>query len=118
VQLNDEFVREIRQIVWDHIETVLHARGHERSEAENRMAQLRRQPDKVLQAYYAEAIDTEQLKAAAERCCNLLTTAHEQYLSSEDLGRRDLNQAVFEKLYGRDDEVVGCDLRPPFPKVA
>jgi site-specific DNA recombinase len=145
VEVTDEFVSQIRQIVWKHIGTVMPAQDQERWDAEARLARLSREADKLLQAFYADAITTDQLraeqtriaasraaaeqllartrvaeervKAAAERCCDLLVRAHEHYLAHDDQGRRELNQAVFRKIYVHDDDVVGSDLTPAFHKL-
>ena len=85
-----------------------------------------------MQAYYAGAIDTELLRkeqdrlrtsqVAAERqlrhlqtsrdklhtaldqCLSVLHDGQQQYLAATDSSRRDLNQAVFDKIYLDDDE--------------
>jgi len=99
----------------------------------------------VLDAFNADAIDTQELKReygrialqraalqselekfnldeatitrALERCLELLSIAHEHYKESDDLGRRELNQAVFEHLYIDDDKVRASDLEPAFHKL-
>ena len=136
---------DIREIVGNHLNIVLPARDKDRRAAMGRLAQLKAESDKLLQAYYADAIDVdhlreeqtriaasraglerrlgqsqlavEQIHAAFERCCELLLSAHDHYLVSDDNGRRDLNQAVFERIYIRDDEVVGSDLTPVFHRL-
>ncbi len=87
-----------------------------------------------MQAYYADAIDTELLrkeqerirseKTAAERrlrhlqasrdklhtardqCLSVLHNGQQQYLAATDTSRRNLNQAVFAKIYLDDDEIT------------
>ncbi len=38
-------------------------------------------------------------------------------VAHDDVGKRDLNQAVFRRIYIMDDEVVGSDLTPVFQKM-
>jgi site-specific DNA recombinase len=59
----------------------------------------------------------ETLKENLESACALLSRSHAQYLAADHLNRRDLNQAVFERIYILDDEVVGCDFTPAFNKL-
>lgn len=145
IQLTDEFTQHIRTVVWAHVEVVLASQHRERVDAERRLSTLQREADKLLQAYYADAISTDQLKAEQARiaaarataarameqsqateegikakleyCCTLLSAAHQQYLACDDLGKRELNQAVFERFYIDDDEVVGSDLTAPYYKL-
>jgi len=142
VTLSERRVREIRQLVWEHVEVVLPAQVSERQEAEQRLDQLNRESNKLLQAHYADAISLDQLKheqsriavarAAIERtlaratageelirakldkACTLLQSAAEHYRAADSTIRRDLNQGVFDRIYVDDDAVVGSDLTPAF----
>lgn len=142
VQLGDEAVRHIRELVWQYIEEVLPERATERAHATATLVRLKAESDKLLQAYYADALDLTGLKAeqrritaeraaaeqtliendvagehirsALERCCALLNSAYDQYLTCDNNGRRDLNQAVFEKLYITDNEIVASNMTPVF----
>ena len=96
----------------------------------------------LLDAFYADAMDThelktEQLRLAAHRanaqaeiekhevsehhlrervenCLALLDNAHAHYLAADEISRKELNQAVFAYLYVADDEIVASDLKPAF----
>ena len=57
-----------------------------------------------------ESILLEQL----ERCCRLLTDAQQHYLAGTPSIRRDLNQAVFDRIFVCDDDIVGSDLTTAF----
>lgn len=87
-----------------------------------------------MQAYYAGAIDTELLRKEQDRlrtsqvtaerqlrhlqtsrdklhtalnqCLSILHNGQQQYLAATDNSRRDLNQAVFDKIYLDDDEIT------------
>ena len=87
-----------------------------------------------MQAYYAGAIDVELLRKQQERirtnnttaerqlrhlqtsrdklhtaldqCLLVLHDGQQQYLAATDNSRRDLNQAVFDKIYLDDDEIT------------
>jgi hypothetical protein len=48
---------------------------------------------------------------------NLLGQAQQHYLASPDQARRYLNQAVFERIYIDDDEVIGADLMPVLQRI-
>jgi site-specific DNA recombinase len=142
IQLTENALTEIRRKVWEHFEAVLPERDRERQDAERRLASFQRESDKLLQAFYADAIDVDHLrveqariaaaKAAAERqlgqvtvaleriedaferCCALLADAQRHYRESDPNGRRDLNQGVFTALYIVDHEIVGADFTPVF----
>ena len=70
----------------------------------------------VIQSQLAQAeVDDERLHAALDVALQHLDRAHARYLGCDDPQiRRDLNQAVFERIYIQDDEVAGCDLRRVF----
>lgn len=142
IEHTQDALSQIHDIVRDHFDVVLPARDHERREAASRLAALKRDGDKLMQAYYADAISVEhlrdeqtrlvaaralcerrlaqieiardQLEASLDRCCQLLLRPQQQYLASDDQGRRELNQAVFRRIFIVDDEVVGVDLTPAF----
>lgn len=57
------------------------------------------------------------LNASLDYCLELLASAHATYRAAQANVRRDLNHAVFERLYIDDDEVVASDLTPAFQRL-
>lgn len=142
VTLSDELCHAMREVVMKYLRSVLHELAQAREKAERKLAALRVESSKVLQAHYADAIDIETLKAEQQRIAlakagaerqlteaqadhhhlerqldrvlTLLCQAHRQYLASPSQARRDLNQGMFTHIYLDDDEVVGSDLTPAF----
>lgn len=145
VTLREEHLAQIRQMVLEHIGTVLPNRAAVRQEAKARLAGVEAASKKLLDAYYADAIDTyelktEQLRLASQRaraqseiekhevgeqhlrdrvdkCLALLDNAYAHYMASDEVSRKELNQAVFAHLYVDDDEIVGSDLKPAFQRL-
>ena len=98
------------------------------------LAEVTARSERLMQAYYAGAIDTELLRKEQERirtdkttaerqlrhlqtsrdklhtaldqCLSVLHNGQQQYLAATDNSRRDLNQAVFDKIYLDDDEIT------------
>lgn len=131
-------------MVLEHISAVLPNRAAVRQEAKTRLAG-EAASKKLLDAYYADAIDThelktEQLRLASQRaqaqseiekhevgeqhlrdrvdsCLALLDNAYAHYMASDEVSRKELNQAVFAHLYLDDDEIVGSDLKPAFQRL-
>ena len=145
VTLGDEHVDAIRAIVLDHVSQVLPNRSALRAAAQSTLGEVDAASKKLLEAFYADAIDAHELKAEqlriagirakaqadlqkheaseghirrqVENCLDLLSNAHAQYAASDDVGRKELNQAVFAHLYIDDDEVVASDLQPAFQRL-
>ncbi len=108
---------------------------------------MERESQKLLDAFYADALDTRDLKreqariagqravcestlskhdvtedtlrARLDGCLDLLGSAQSQYLASAEYPqiRRELNQGVFTKLFVDDDEIVGSDLTPAYQRL-
>ena len=138
-------VDQIRESVSLHIRQVLPERDRDRQDAQAQLADLQRESDRLLRAHLADAVLLDQLKReqgriaiergslesrlnratieesrlfeALERICELLASGHALYRRADDLGRRDLNQAVFERISIHDDEVRSSDLTLPFHRV-
>lgn len=134
ITFTDATLRRVRELVLHHIDAALPHRASSLKEAELALADAAARSDRLMQAYYAGAIDVETLrkeqdrirasKLAAERCIkdaslaedkirraldtslHVLHRGHSQYVVATDQSRRDLNQAVFERIYLDDDEVV------------
>ncbi len=107
-----------------------------------RLRQLEQDSRKLLEAFYADAIGTPELRAeqariATERvkaeaklgefdlqeahlttklegCLELLGNAHEHYVLADAKSHRDLNQSIFTHLYVHDDDIVASDLTPAY----
>lgn len=145
VTLRQEHIAEIRQLVIEHIKVVLPDSNAAHIVAADRLRQLERDSTKVLEAFYADAIGTPELRAeqgriATERaaleqdmsklsldeqlvtshldnCLEVLSRAKTLYESADATGRRELNQSVFAYIYVDDDEVVASDLQPAFRRL-
>lgn len=145
VALNPRQIEDVRALVLDHLNRVLPQDEAARRAAAEHTVQLDRDSQKVLDAFYADAIDTHELKreqariasrrAALEKtlmdlelneqlitrqldnCLRLLAAPHAQYLGADNNERRDLNQAVFHRLYIHDDEIIASDLKPAFRRL-
>ncbi len=145
VTLPTTSTNQIRDVVASHIRQVVPERDRDRQAAETQLAELQRESDRLLRAHLADAVPLDQLKReqgriaieraslenrlrqsaveetrlfeALDQICELLTSGHDLYLRADDLGRRDLNQAVFERIVIHDDEVTSSDLTPPFRRV-
>lgn len=138
-------VTAIRSLVLEHMETVLPSATAQREQHDSELSQLDRDSQKILDAFYADAIDTHELKSeqariavrrgaiqtklekadldervirrALELCLEMLANAGKLYRQAENGCRRDLNLAMFEHLYVHDDEIVASDLQPAFKKL-
>lgn len=145
VRRTDEQLARIRADIIEHIDAMLPKRDAARTEAARKLSLVTDQSQKLLEAHYADAISIEDLKreqdrlaierAAAERvlaqstmgrdslitildrCLLILRDAQEQYRQATDTGRRELNEAVFERLYIHDDDIIASDYQPEFAKL-
>ena len=145
VTLSDERVSAIRDLVLEHAETLLPKQTQAQTEAEQLVADLQRQSGRLLNAYYADAIDVEHLKREQARIaaargsaeaeiqrnatnedviveklgylCTLLRNAQGYYSAATEPVKRDLNQGLFERIYVQDDEVVGSDFAEPYQRL-
>ena len=134
ITLPDETLTTVRKLVISHLDTLLKKHDHQAHQAETILAEVTTRSERLMQAYYAGAIDTELLRkeqdrlrtsqVAAERqlrhlqtsrdklhtaldqCLSVLHDGQQQYLAATDNSRRDLNQAVFDKIYLDDDEIT------------
>lgn len=147
VTLRPTHIERIRKLILEHMRIVLPEAAGARQGALEQLAKLDRDSQKVLDAFYADAIDTpelrrEQARIASERaaseqalhahqhseshlterleyCLEVLSSAHTLYrqASADDTARRELNQAVFEHLYVHDDEIIASDLTRAFQRL-
>ena len=134
ITLPDKTLTTVRELVIAHLDTILKEHNHQAHQAETTLAEATAHSERLMQAYYAGAIDTELLRkeqdrlrtsqVAAERqlrhlqtsrdklhtaldqCLSVLHNGQQQYLAATDNSRRDLNQAVFDKIYLDDDEIT------------
>ena len=116
-----------------------------RRESQDLLARLDHDSRKLLAAFYADAIDTQELKREQQRiantraetqealsrldadeqrlmkaldhCLGVVSARSHLYAYLDDVGRRELNQSVFERLYVDDDAVMGSDLTDPFRRL-
>ena len=133
ITLPDKTLTTVRELVISHLDTILKEHNHQAHQAETTLAEATAHSERLMQAYYAGAIDVELLRkeqdrlrtsqVAAERqlrhlqtsrdklhtaldqCLSVLHDGQQQYLAATDNSRRDLNQAVFDKIYLDDDEI-------------
>jgi hypothetical protein len=123
------------------MDTLIPNQDRAEAKAKRDLADLSKQSDRLMQAYYADAITLEHLKqeqvrigtarATAEALidrntadrdtvlekldylCTLLATPARYYENAPDVMRRELNQGIFERIYVFDDEIIGSDLTEP-----
>jgi len=145
VTLSDSHCREIRDLVWEHVQDLLPGQERLRLSAEQRLAALDAESAKLLQAHYQDAIPLSLLKTEQERIAlskahaeqqvreavtneshlevaldwatGLLSHGQEHYLAGNAATRRQLNQGMFERIWIDDDEVIGSDLSPTFRRL-
>jgi site-specific DNA recombinase len=124
----------VRKAVTDHIDILIPERDKRVREAERQTKQLKDERDALLRAHYAGAVPIDQLRdeqeriasalavaqsevsarrlgrnqlaVSLDRALNLLSDAHTQYKRSGGLQRRQMNQAVFQRLFIHDDEIA------------
>lgn len=145
VTLSASRIEEIRRLVLAHLDTLMPNQEKAQEAARRLLAELDRQLDRLMKAYYAEAVPLEKMKEEQSRIgveralaqaiisknaanqalifekldylCRLLGDAERYYGNAPDVDRRDLNQSVFERIYIHDDEVVGTDMAVPFARL-
>jgi len=142
IQLTTDQADQVRDFVLDEMNKVHAATKKERTRQERRLATLRGERQKLLEAHYADAIPLELLKTEQTRIARDITNAearlatlegdftsaktnlakalalvqdcHAAYLSAPDKLRRQFNQAFFERLLIDDNYTVTGQLAPPF----
>jgi site-specific DNA recombinase len=145
VMLPADRIDAIRRLVLEHLDAVLPNQERDQARAEREVFELNRQSDRLLQAFYADAIaldhlKQEQARIAAARAsaqaelertladrdllvqkldylCTVLADAQRYYVGATPVLRRQLNQSLFERLYVYDDEVIGSDLAAPYQRL-
>ncbi|MFJ4220711.1 recombinase family protein [Curtobacterium luteum] len=145
VTLTDARIAEIRRLVLSHVDTLMPNQQREQDRARRTLRELETQLDRLMQAYYADAVPMDRMKqeqmriaesrAAAEATISkhsadqdlilekldylfaLLADASRYYANAPDTNRRDLNHSVFDRLYIDDDEVTGSDVTEPFRRL-
>ena len=142
IQLTDEQADQVRDFVIDEMTTLHATTKKERTRQERRLAKLRGERKKLLDAHYADAIPLDLLKteqtrigrdianaearlAALEgdfdsaktnltKALALARDCHAAYLSAPGKLRRQFNQAFFERLLIDDTYTVTGQLAQPF----
>ena len=145
VTMTSTQVGKIRGLILEHMGVVLPSSEANRVLLEGELTSVDRDSKKVLDAYYADAIDVHELKSeqsrlairrgaleaesskhkydeavitsALEKCLALLTNGQKHYVEADNLGRRELNQAMFDHLYVDDDEIVASDVNEAFRRL-
>ncbi|MFT4042910.1 MAG: recombinase family protein, partial [Gordonia sp. (in: high G+C Gram-positive bacteria)] len=145
VRRTDEQLAQIRADIIEHIDAMLPKRDTARTEAARKLSAIIDQSQKLLEAHYADAISIDHLKreqdrlaiersdaerilaqstmgrdsliTILDRCLLILRDAQEQYRQATDAGKRELNDAVFERLYVHEDNIVASDYQPEFAKL-
>jgi site-specific DNA recombinase len=133
VAMRPDHVEFVRAEVLKHIDILVPERDRRVRVAERQLARLKDERDALLRAHYAGAVPLDQLRdeqdrigsamATAERevssrrlsrdqleasldgALSLLSNPHSQYKRSTGPERRQMNQAVYRRLYICDDEV-------------
>ncbi len=134
ITLPDKTLTTVRELVIAHLDTILKERDHQARQAETVLTEATAHSERLMQAYYAGAINVELLRkeqdrlrtsqvaadrqlrhlqtsrdklhTALDQCLSVLHNGQQQYLAATDNSRRDLNQAVFDKIYLDDDEIT------------
>jgi uncharacterized membrane protein len=83
-------------------------------EETKRIKQERQQANKVLAACAAEY---DHIAAALDQALAMAINCHEAYTAAKPAGKRQLNQALFDKLYVTPDGIVAADLAEPFAQL-
>ncbi len=145
VRIAPEQLDQVRSDVKAHIARTTSQHEAERERQLDRLRQLQAQSKKLLQAHYADAIPldllreeqariireqaeaetvleslaTEQaaLQAALQEALGFLDSASALYLGGTHAVRRELNQALFHKLWVVPDGIAGADLASPFAEL-
>ena len=145
VAMKSTHVAQIRALLLEHMGIVLPSSAANREMLDGELGSVDRDSQKVLEAYYADAIDVQELKneqrrlavrrgaieaesskhkfdegvitRSLELCLDLLTSGQKHYEQADKLARRELNQAMFEHLYVDDDEIVASDMNEAFRRL-
>ena len=145
VTISDERLSEVRRLVLEHMDTLLPNQDRAEAKAKHDLADLQTQSERLMQAFYADAITLDHLKQeqariGAERAtaealiarnttdrdtvlakldylCALLANPVRYYENAPDVMRRELNQGIFERIYVFDDEIVGSNLTEPVQRL-
>jgi site-specific DNA recombinase len=137
-ELSDILRAEIRRDVVAYLDVLLPQRDKQLRAAERQVSQLTDERDALLRAHYAGAVPLDQLRSEQDRISTALANANREltdrqltrdqlhnaldhalslldksrtlYRKSRGPERRAMNQALFERLYVYDDQIV--DARP------
>lgn len=141
-ELSDSLRAEIRRDIVAYLDVLLPQRDKRVRAAERLVKKLADERDALLRAHYAGAVPLDQLRNeqdristalahanreladrrltrdqlhnALDRALGLLRSSRDLYRGSNGQGRRAMNQALFERLYISDDEIVDAQLTDLF----
>ncbi|HWU31247.1 MAG TPA: recombinase family protein, partial [Marmoricola sp.] len=141
VTMSERRLSTVRQLVLDHMDTLLPNQDRTEAAAKRELVDLANQSERLMQAFYADAIALDHLKREQARIsaaradaeflitrsatdrdlvlekldylCALLASPMRYYENAPDAMRRELNQSIFDRVYVFDDEIVGADLTEP-----
>ncbi|OYN77683.1 recombinase family protein [Mycolicibacterium sphagni] len=144
-RLTDKQIDRVRVLVAEYVDTLLPERDKRLRTAQRVIAKLTNERDMLLRAHYAGAVPLSQLRseqdriaaalavasrdldqrqmtrdqlsAGLERALDLLRNPHQAYACSDSVGRRAMNQAVFDRLYIHDDEIKDAQLTELFDRL-
>ncbi len=141
IALSESRLSTVRRLVLEHMDTLLPNQDRAEAEAKRELIALSDQSERLMQAFYADAITLDHLKReqtriSAERAeaealitrnttdrrtvmdkldylCDLLASPMRYYENAPAAMRRELNQSMFERIYVFDDEIIGANLTEP-----
>lgn len=144
-EISDVEASEIRELVMATLDTLLPERDKRLRIAQRAVARLTKERDALLRAHYAGAVPLDQLRSEQERistalaraerevaerklsrdqleralesALGLLDDAYTVYTRSGIVERRAMNQAVFDRLYIRDDDIIDTQLTELFDRL-
>lgn len=144
-ELTDEQRNTIRGYVLEYLDVLLPQRDKHVRAAERQVKQLLEERDALLRAHYAGAVPLDQLRTEQERISNTLAEAQRElanhrtsreelqaglhaalnllrdsasfYEQSNAKGRRLMNQALFQRIYVADDQIVDVELTELFDRL-
>ena len=141
ITMSERKLSTVRRLVLEHMDTLLPNQDRAEATAKRELADLASQSERLMQAFYADAISLDHLKREQARIsaaraeaealisrnatdrdlviekldylCALLGSPMRYYENAPESMRRELNQSIFDRIFVFDDEIVGADLTEP-----